>query len=150
MENVSALVSQKFIGEFHKWLNILEGYGYSNFGKVMNAKDFGIPQNRERIFLVSILGEETFSFPKEIPLELRLKDLLEDDVDDKYVLSDKIIDGFLEHSRKHKEKGNGFIFAPKDVDIDSCKGENRIANCLRANSALATTDNVIRQRVYEE
>lgn len=147
MENVSALVTQKFIGEYHKWLNILEGYGYSNFGKVMNAKDYGIPQNRERIFLVSILGEETFCFPKEIPLELRLKDLLEDEVDDKYVLSDKIIDGFLEHNRKHKEKGTGFIFVPKDVESDG--GGSRIANCLRAKAALAPTDNVIKERKYE-
>lgn len=105
MENVSALVTKKFIGEYHKWLSILEGYGYSNFGKVMNAKDYGVPQNRKRIFLVSILGEEDYCFPNEIPLELRLKDLLENEVDDKYVLSDKIIDGFLEHNRKHMEKG---------------------------------------------
>ena len=146
MENVSALVTQKFIGEYHKWLNILEGYGYSNFGKVMNAKDYGIPQNRERIFLVSILGEEDFCFPNEIPLELRLKDLLEDDVDDKYVLSDKIIDGFLEHNRKHREKGTGFIFVPKDVESDG----DRTANCQRAKAALAPTDNVIKERKYEE
>lgn len=147
MENVSALVTQKFIGEYHKWLNILERYGYSNFGKVMNAKDYGIPQNRERIFLVSILGEEDFCFPNEIPLELRLKDLIEDEVDDKYVLSDKIIDGFLEHNRKHKEKGTGFIFVPKDVESD---GGGRTANCLRAKAAIAPTDNVIKERKYED
>lgn len=110
MENVKALVSKKFIGEFQKWCRELESYGYTNYSKVLNASQHGVPQNRERIFVVSILGDhKPFHFPQPIPLEKRLKDVLEPEVDDKYVLSDKAIEGFLEHNKNHEEKGTGFI-----------------------------------------
>lgn len=114
LENVAALVSKKFLPLFNKWQLELESYGYSNFAQVLNAKDYGIPQNRERIFLVSILGDERYSFPKQFPLELRLKDMLEKEVDEKYYLSDKMIEGFMKHNDNHKEKGTGFIFQPTD------------------------------------
>ena len=92
MENVAALVSKKFLPLFNKWQAELASYGYSNFAKVLNAKDYGIPQNRERIFLVSILGDEKYHFPKPLKLELRLKDMLEKEVDEKYYLSNLSID----------------------------------------------------------
>lgn len=110
MENVKALVSQKFIGEFRKWCLELDSYGYTNYCKVLNSKDYGIPQNRERIFVVSILGEhKPFHFPEPFALEKRLKDVLEDNVDRKYFLSDKAIVGFLNHNKNHEAKGTGFI-----------------------------------------
>lgn len=91
-ENVKALVSQKFLPYFLKWQHELEGYGYSNFAKVLNARDYGVPQNRERIFMVSILGENaSYHFPKPFPLERRLKDVLEKEVDEKYYLSKKMV-----------------------------------------------------------
>lgn len=69
-ENVKALVSQKFLPYFLKWQNELASYGYSNFAKVLNARDFGIPQNRERIFMVSILDENaSYHFPEPFHLE---------------------------------------------------------------------------------
>ena len=110
MENVKALVSKKFIGEFRKWCMELESYGYTNYCKVLNSKDYGVPQNRERIFVISILGEHPiFHFPEPIPLEKRLKDVLEPEVDDKYVLSDKAIEGFMKHNENHEAKGTGFL-----------------------------------------
>ena len=110
MENVKALVSHKFIGEFRKWCLELESYGYTNYCKVLNSKDYGIPQNRERIFVISILGDHPiFHFPEPIPLEKRLKDVLEPEVDDKYVLSDQAIEGFMKHNENHEAKGTGFI-----------------------------------------
>lgn len=110
MENVKALVSKKFIGEFRKWCMELESYGYTNYCKVLNSKDYGVPQNRERIFVISILGEHPiFHFPEPIPLEKRLKDVLEPEVDDKYVLSDKAIEGFIKHNENHEAKGTGFL-----------------------------------------
>ena len=110
MENVKALVSQKFLPFYKKWEQYLANMGYDNYGMVMNAKDYGVPQNRERIFLVSILGDhDGFRFPNPIPLEKRLKDVLEPEVDDKYVLSDQAIEGFLKHNENHEEKGTGFI-----------------------------------------
>jgi len=92
-ENVKALVSQKFLPYFIKWQNELASYGYSNFAKVLNARDFGIPQNRERIFMVSILDDNaSYHFPEPFPLDKRLKDVLEEDVDEKYYLSKKLVD----------------------------------------------------------
>ena len=118
LENVKALVSKKFIGLFNKWLNELEGYGYTNYWQVLNAKDYGVPQNRERVFCVSILGDhDIYHFPLPFPLEKRLKDVLEPEVDDKYVLSDTAIEGFLKHNLNHLAKGTGFLFKPKEVDL---------------------------------
>ena len=110
MENVKALVSQKFLPFYKKWEQYLADMGYDNYGMVMNAKDYGVPQNRERIFLVSILGDhDGFRFPSPIPLEKRLKDVLEPEVDDKYVLSDQAIEGFMKHNENHEAKGTGFL-----------------------------------------
>ena len=95
-ENVKNLVSKKFKNEFETVLSTLEDMGYNNYYKVLNTKDYGIPQNRERVFIVSIrkdVDTGVFEFPKGYELKLRLKDLLEDDVDEKYYLSDKAIQG---------------------------------------------------------
>ena len=78
LENVKNLVSQKFKPQFNEWLKYLESLGYKNFWKILNAKDFGIPQNRERIFVVSILNpSDDYQFPKDIPLETCIADFLE-------------------------------------------------------------------------
>lgn len=111
MENVKALVSRKFIGDFHEWQLELSRRGYTNFAKVLNARDYGVPQNRERIFMVSILDYDgEYHFPEPFPLGRRLKDVLEQEVDEKYYLSKKTIDMFMERNRIAKEKGNGFRF----------------------------------------
>lgn len=117
LENVAALVSKKFLPLFNRWQRELESYGYSNFAQVLNAKDYGVPQNRERIFLVSILGEAQYHFPQPFPLELRLKDILEDEVDERYYLSDKMIDCFTNRTKIAKEKGNGFRFNPTNGGV---------------------------------
>ena len=119
MENVAALVSSKFIKLFNEWQLVLEHYGYTNFAQVLNAKTHGypypIPQNRKRIFMVSILHcDQSFFFPDPQPLQLRLKDVLETNVDEKYYLSDARIDGVLWSSQKEQERGNGFKFEPTD------------------------------------
>ena len=89
MENVKALVGLKFKDDYIEWQLKLEELGYKNYWKVLNAKNYGIPQNRERVFMVSILGEYHYTFPDKFPLKLRLKDMLEDSVDEKYYLSNK-------------------------------------------------------------
>ena len=95
MENVKALVSDKFRPLFLKWCDELTSYGYTNFMQVLNAKDYGIPQNRERIFVVSILGEAWFDFPQKIELKLKLKDMLEDNVHEKYFLPQDKVNEFV-------------------------------------------------------
>lgn len=118
-----------------------DNLGYHIHYKVLNTKDFGIPQNRERIFIVGIRddSDNNFIFPKKINLNTKLKDILENKVDDKYYLSDKMIKGFLNHNKRHIEIKNqtGFNWKPKNLAKDY------VANCFRANGALAPTDNSI-------
>ena len=132
LENVKALVSKKFLPLFGKWVQALEDYGYYCTHQVLNAKDYGIPQNRERVFLVSIRRDvigptPQYSFPKPFPLECRLKDVLEESVDEKYYLSDKIIAGFETHKQRMEERGNGYGWKPTEGGGD-CKSNT---NCGR-------------------
>lgn len=113
-ENVKALVGKKFKTEFNIVLDCLEKAGYNNFYKVLNAKDYGIPQNRERVFIVSIrkdIDDNSFVFPQPFELKTRLKDLLEDDVDEKYYLKGSKL-FFINNSLEQEAKGNGFRFKP--------------------------------------
>ena len=92
-ENVKNLLSKKHKHNFDKYLEVMEKLGYANYYQVLNAKDYGIPQNRERVFTISIRNDinKEFIFPKKQELKLKLKDMLEDEVDEKYYLSDKMI-----------------------------------------------------------
>lgn len=111
MENVAALVQAKFIKLFNKWQNTLESYGYKNFAMVLNAKNYNVPQNRERIFMVSILdGNATFEFPQPIPLTRKLKDVLEKDVDENYYLSEERLLGLnISTNKSGGRKTDNFI-----------------------------------------
>ena len=114
MENVKALVQKKFKAQYEKWLTLLHSYGYANFWQVLNSKNYGIPQNRERVFCVSILrtvGDPTpsYVFPEPFHLEKRLKDVLEDEVDEKYYLSDKMLEYF---NRVNEDKTHNHKFKP--------------------------------------
>ena len=118
MENVKALVSQKFLPYFLKWQNELASYGYSNFAKVLNSKCYGIPQNRERIFMVSILDENaSYHFPKPFPLEKRLKDVLEEEVDEKYYLSKKLVDYVFSNGGKEGNIQGGIGVHDKNDEV---------------------------------
>lgn len=114
LENVKALVSKKFKPLFLKWVAELESYGYANYWQVLNAKDYGVPQNRERVFLISIrkdvAGGFNYSFPRPIELKKRIKDIIEPDVDDKYYLSEKSLDYFR---RVNDDKSHNHNFVPK-------------------------------------
>lgn len=135
MENVKNLVSKKFTPYLKEWIIFLEGQGYSNYTKVLNAKDFGVPQNRERVFMVSILGEVSFHFPKPFTLEKRLKDVLEKDVDESFYLSEKIVKTFIARNEKNKAKGNGFKFEPTMGDV--------IASSILTNAGSRDCDNYV-------
>ena len=88
-ENVKNLLSKKHRHNFDTYLETMESLGYTNYYQVLNAKDHSIPQNRERVFTISILGNDSFTFPPKQDLKLKLKDILEDNVDEKYYLSDE-------------------------------------------------------------
>lgn len=120
LENVKALFNKKFISGFSDWLEFLESIGYRNFGRVLNAEDYGIPQHRERIFVVSILGDYDYEFPKGIVLEKNPLDYVRPTVDKKYYLNElnmnllqyKNFDAnkpiqisYAASSREHREQG---------------------------------------------
>ena len=138
MENVPDVIGTKNVSHFAKWLEKLESIGYKCYWKVLNGKDYGIPQNRERCFMVSILGDYYYEFPKTIPLKLRLKDLLETEVDEKYYLSDRTIDYFVKHTEECKEKGNGFKFEPTAGDC--------ISKCVTTRAEGRMDDNFIKEQ----
>ena len=101
LENVKAMISGKFVGMFNLWQRELEKLGYVNFAQVLNSKDYGVPQNRERIFLFSVRIDDInnipkFYFPKPFPLQTRLKDVLEEEVEEKYYLSDERVQNLFQ------------------------------------------------------
>lgn len=100
MENVKALVSNKFMPDFQKWLDFLESEGYHTDWQVMNAKDYGVPQNRERVFAVSQLR---YQFPPKQELTVCMQDLLEPEVAEKYFISEEKLDKF-QFDDKFKEE----------------------------------------------
>ena len=109
MENVKALTQKKFSADFSRWREWLIKQGYTNYYTVLNAKDYGVPQNRERVFMVSFHGEHTpFTFPKPFELVRRLKHILEDVVDGKYWLKQEQIQTLIKYNKCNQTKGRGF------------------------------------------
>lgn len=107
-ENVKNILSKKHKHNFNSYIETMNVLGYNSYYQVLNAKDYGIPQNRERVYTVSIrkdIDKGNFVFPEKEKLHLRLKDMLEDDVEEKYYLSDKAIQG-LKRQEKLKHKPN--------------------------------------------
>jgi DNA (cytosine-5)-methyltransferase 1 len=137
MENVTQVHGKKNMEHFQAWIDFLESKGYSNYWKDLNAKNFGIPQNRNRTFMVSVLGNYTYEFPKEIPLKLRLKDMLEDSVDEKFYLSGKMVDYLHNITEKNISRGNGNIYTPSDVD--GC------SKCITTKEGQRVKDNFIEE-----
>lgn len=107
LENVKNLVQKKFIGQFEAWVKWLDSIGYNTYWKVLNAKNYGIAQNRERVFAISIrkdIDTNGFTFPEAIPLTTRLKDILEKSVDEKYYLPDDRIETILNSTFMQEKK----------------------------------------------
>ncbi len=151
-ENVKGLLSDDNGKTFARWIDYLGGKSvngnpvifpheesvpYHVYHKVLNAKNYGVPQNRERVFIIGIRDDEdnNFSFPKEIPLTKRLKDVLEENVSEKYFLSEKLLKFFIKHTEKHQAKGNGFKFKPKE--------EESIAQAVTTKSGTRPDDNYL-------
>ena len=128
-ENVKNLLSKKHRHNFDAYLETMEQLGYTNYYQVLNAKDYGIPQNRERVFTISIRKDinKVFTFPQKQELKLKLKDMLEDEVDEKYYLSNSQIE-YLEYGKYNASKVSNKI---KQTDtgicptLDTMQGGNR-------------------------
>ena len=98
LENVKNLVGKNFKSQFDEWIKYLNELGYDTYWQVLNAKNYGIPQNRERVFAISIRKDlnKTFEFPKPEELKIRFKDILEDEVDEKFYISQDKVNKFYE------------------------------------------------------
>ena len=118
LENVAAMVSKKFLTMFDLWRKTTEDLGYASFARMLNAKNFGVPQNRERIFLFSVHrekngGNANYNFPRPFPLARKLRDVLDDSVDPKYYLNPMKVQEFVGKNlvkiREYAEKDGGKI-----------------------------------------
>lgn len=144
-ENVKNLLSKNHKHNFDAYLETMESLGYVNYYQVLNAKDYGIPQNRERVFTVSIRKDYLycfdFKFPKKQELKLKLKDMLENEVDEKYYLSDKMIKYIsatgTANFKNHDSKINLDIARPLTTDQNKRAGTtNYLSNELPDNYDL--------------
>ena len=137
-ENVKNLLSSKNRHNFDGYLEIMDKLGYNSYYKVLNAKNYGIPQNRERVFTVSIRKDidEGYEFPEEIKLTKKLKDVLEKSVDEKYYLSDKLIAGLIANTERQRAKGNGFTFETTDGDCVAKTVTTRVGACRSGDNYI--------------
>lgn len=129
-ENVKNLLSKKHRHNFDAYLETMENLGYTNYYQVLNAKDYSIPQNRERVFTISILGDDAFNFPPKQELKLKLKDILEDNVDEKYYLSDEQVNKikyskFAQEKARLQEKDYSDTLFARDWKDPKCIEVNR-------------------------
>jgi DNA (cytosine-5)-methyltransferase 1 len=152
-ENVKGLLSDDNGKTFQEWVNMLGGKSvngvpvifpyedsvpYHLYWKVLNAKEHRVPQNRERVFIIGIRDDldNKFRFPAEEHLKKRIKDILENDIDDKYFLSENKLKSMIKHSDKKKSEGCGFQFKPK-FDYE-------IANCITTRAGNSIDDNYLK------
>lgn len=112
LENVKGFKSHNKGKTFKTVMRILEEMGYTMYSKVLNAKDFGVPQNRERIYMIGFLDKDTnFEFPTPLKKTTKVGNILEESVDDKYTISDRLWLGHQRRKKEHKAKGNGFGYS---------------------------------------
>lgn len=145
MENVPDILSSKHVKHFHKFDERLTKLGYTSFGGILNAKCYGIPQNRRRFFYLSILNDYSYDFPTSRPLKYHLKDFLEREVDEKYYLSQEMIDFFLANTEKQAESGNGI----KRESI-AATDESSIARTITTRAGTRMDDNFIEEDINDE
>ena len=139
MENVPQVVGIKNLDDFKEWLFFLESKGYTNYYKILNAKNYGIPQNRQRCYMVSLLGDNYYEFPDPIPLKLKLKDMLEEKVDKKYYLMDKMI--------KCLTNEDAFNGIRKEQFMRNFNPKKEIAFTITTKAGSRPTDNFINENI---
>lgn len=143
LENVKNLVSEQHKHNFDKWLKWLENQGYTNYWQVLNARDYGIPQSRERVFVVSIMGEhEEFKFPGKQELKISLKDLVEDVVEEKYYLKEELQKKFEYLPPRTRVVDGITVLYPKEKNQITVKGNVEQPGWLRMMKAVVDTNGV--------
>ena len=150
LENVKNLVSKKFKADFDAWLKVLEDLGYTNYWQILNAKDYGIPQNRERVFCVSIRGEhKPFDFPEKQELTLRLRDMIDPVVEERFYLKESTIRSILRSTFNQRRDS---IRPPEGLANTLCARDWRGPQCVQIGEIVGEKyDKMhdISKRVYE-
>lgn len=113
MENVMAIINKTNIRNFELWISTLSDLGYSSEYAILNTKDFGLPQNRRRCFMISRLDNIRTGFPFPTPSDQTLKDLLQDDVGEEYFLRPDQVEKYEAHKKRHDAAGHGFGWKPQ-------------------------------------
>lgn len=163
MENVKALASAKFLPFLRQWQRWLHGQGYENFTQILNACDYEVPQNRERVFMISILRTDnnpypSYYFPKKLKLEKRIKHILEQNVDESYYLSQKALeyfcragqrvdDDFLKQAAEPKiaaSRGRG-EFNRQQLEINESGTSNTLTSVSKDNLLIEPKVNIVGQ-----
>ena len=137
-ENVKNVIGKKHRHNFDNYLERMSELGYTNHYQVLNAKDYGVPQNRERVFTLSILGDDEFEFPPKEELKIKLKDVLEDKVDEKYYLSQAMVNYMTGVNQKPSKFPRGERFT------SNINRKNQdIGNAVTTNAGNRPTDNFV-------
>ena len=153
MENVPQVHSQDNMPDFRKWLDFLESLGYTNYYQDLNAKNYGVAQNRERCFMFSFLGEYNYHFPQPIPLKKKLKDYLEDNVDEKYYINnekaDKLIRQLIDNGTLPQHNLDRQTY--RQTDIQAGRQTDRLALTEQSiNRSKEKSQTVSRQNMTAE
>ena len=146
MENVTQVHNQQNIEDFKSWLNFLESLGYSNYWKDLNAKDFGVPQNRERCFMISLLGNYVYHFPEPIrERRTKLKDLLDHNVDERFYLksekAEKLIKQLIVANIPSENENVDTVLATKQGTVLERQTDVGATLCSRDYKGLRNRDN---------
>ena len=138
-ENVKNVISKKHKHNYDNYCTKMNELGYTNYGQVLNAKDYGIPQNRERVFTISIRKDlnQVFEFPQKRELKLKLKDMLEDQVDEKYYLSDKMLNCFMSNGTGKYPRKERFL---QNIN----KKDKEVANTIITTEGNKPTCNFVK------
>ena len=147
-ENVKNLLSKKHRHNFDAYLDAMEGLGYTNYYQVLNAKDYGVPQNRERVFTISILGGGEFEFPPKQELTVKLRDILEDEVDEKFYLTDEQVASF-KASTYNCPKYETIVQDADSIARTLCARDYKGPKCIEVQGRVeAISGHDILKRVY--
>ena len=146
MENVKNLLSKKHMNDFNNWLKYLESLGYKSYYKILDSKDFGVPQSRKRVFVVSILGEhKTYEFPCPKNIDTSLSDVLCDDVDEKLFNIKPSVKKNIDKLKEYILNCEKDIFVPTQNQVSSGRQDNlvgiNISPCCRQNGYTLVLDN---------
>ncbi len=167
-ENVKNILSQKHRHNFDKYLEKMQELGYKNYYQVLNAKDYGIPQNRERVFTISIKEDLDFEFPPKEELKLKLKDMLENTVDEKYYISENQLEnlikienenafGFIKKSENGKQHQSNTVYnelgLARTLTASDYKSPMMVEKCIQVGNLIGGKWDKINEcctRVYSE